>query len=243
MGEVIVLEHTPCETPGTIGDAVIGARIDIRTVRAYAGDPVPDSPDSAAGLIVMGGPMGVYEQDRFPFLRDELHLIERTLAAGVPVLGVCLGSQLLATALGAPVRKGLRKEIGWHRVFLEPVSAGDPLFREAPLEFDSLHWHGDVFELPAGAVRLARSHLTECQAFRHGEHAYGILFHMEVTSATISCMIEAFGDELREEGIDAGELTRRTETEIAGLQSVGAKVFGNWVQKVTAHHSAAHAGH
>jgi GMP synthase (glutamine-hydrolysing) len=126
----------------------------------------------AAGLIVMGGPMGVYEEARFPFLRRERNLIERALADRVPVLGICLGSQLLASALGAPVRKGLRKEIGWHPVYLEDAAGDDPLFRETPVEFDAFHWHGDVFDLPTGAVRLAHSSLTEYQAFRYGENAY-----------------------------------------------------------------------
>jgi GMP synthase (glutamine-hydrolysing) len=234
VSEVMVLQHAPCETPGTIGDALSGAHIEVRSVRTYAGDPVPNSLGSAAGLIVMGGPMGVYEQDRFPFLRHELDLIERTLADGAPILGVCLGSQLLATALSATVRRGLRKEIGWHRVFLEPAAASDPLFREAPLEFDAFHWHGDVFDLPAGAVGLARSSLTQCQGFQFGGHAYGILFRMEVTATTISGMIDLFGDELREEGIDSSELAGRTESHLTSLQSVGAGVFGNWVQRLVA---------
>lgn len=227
--KVIALQHTSCETPGTIEDALTGAQIEVRTVRIYAGETVPRSLDSAAGLVVMGGPMGVYEHDRFPFLRDELRLIEQALKDSVPVLGVCLGSQLLANALGAPVRKGPRKEIGWHRVFLEATAVYDALFRSAPLEFDAFHWHGDVFDLPVGAVRLARSSLTECQAFRHGADAYGILFHLEVTPATISGMIEDFTEELQEEGIDGAELAGKTASYLAGLRMVGATVWENWV--------------
>jgi len=230
VSELIVLLHAPCETPGTIGNAIAASNMEVRSVRTYAGEPVPASLGSAAGLIVMGGPMGVYEEVRFPFLRHELHLIEQALTEGVPVLGVCLGSQLLAAALGAPVRQGLHKEIGWHRVFLEPEAAGDPLFGEAPPEFDAFHWHGDVFDLPAGSVQLARSSLTECQAFRYGENAWGILFHMEVTPATISGMIDTFSDELGAEGIDACDLASRTGSGIAGIREPAAKVFDNWVR-------------
>jgi GMP synthase (glutamine-hydrolysing) len=146
--EVIALQHTACETLGTIEDALIGAQIDVHSVRIHAGEPVPSSLDSAAGLVVMGGPMGVYEHDRFPFLRRELRLIEQALTDGVPVLGVCLASQLLANVLGAPVRKGSRKEIGWHRVFLESATGNDALFHSALPEFGAFRWHGDVFDLP-----------------------------------------------------------------------------------------------
>jgi GMP synthase (glutamine-hydrolysing) len=238
MNEVIVLQHAACETLGSIEDAIAASRTHIRCVRTYAGDQVPASMGSAGGLIVMGGPMGVYEEARFPFLRHELRLIEQALAAGVPVLGICLGSQLLATALGASVRKGLRKEIGWHRVYLEPAASADPLFREAPIEFDAFHWHGDVFDLPANSVRLARSSLTECQAFRYGQNVYGILFHMEVTPDTIAGMINTFSDELQDEGIDAAALASKTATGIAGLQQTGPKIFDNWMRQSTVSNSS-----
>ncbi|HEY3741859.1 MAG TPA: type 1 glutamine amidotransferase, partial [Bryobacteraceae bacterium] len=227
--EIIALQHTPFETVGTIGDAVVQVGLKVRPVRVYDGEPVPSCLASAAGLIIMGGPMGVYEQDRLPFLRDELHLIEKALADDVPVLGICLGSQLLATALGSSVRKGKRKELGWHRVFLDPSAAADPLFRDAPPEFTGFHWHGDIFDLPPGTVQLARTFATECQAFRHGRNSYGILFHPEVTTGIVSAMIEAFDHEIREEGIDAAQLALDTRTHLESFQTIGAALWKNWV--------------
>ena len=194
---------------------------------------MPESVHSAAGLVVMGGPMGVYEQDRYPFLRQELRLIERTAADKVPVLGVCLGSQLLAAALGAQVRKGPRKEIGWHRVFLESTALSDPVMGAAPAEFDTFHWHGDIFDLPTGAVRLARSDLTECQAFRYSDNVYGILFHMELTRDMILTWIDAFASELKEERIGEEELRAGFDSVLPKSQAVGRRVFQNWAQILT----------
>jgi len=144
------------------------------------------------------------------------------------VLGICLGSQLLAATLGADVRKGPKKEIGWHRVSMEPAAAADSLFRSVPPSFEAFHWHGDIFDLPSGAVHIARSSLTECQAFRYGERVYGILFHIEVTPVTVAGMIEAFAGELGEEGIDGSRLARESEAKIRALGKIGATVFNRF---------------
>lgn len=176
MKEIILLQHADCEGPGTIGDVLDAADFRIRTVRGDRGDQVPQDLGNASGLVVMGGPMGVYEYDRYPFLRSEMRLIEKTVYGGLPVLGVCLGSQLLAAALGAKVEKGPRKEIGWYPVSLLPDASSDRLFGDLPNDFEGFHWHGDIFGVPDGATALARSELTACQAFRF-DQAYGILFH------------------------------------------------------------------
>jgi GMP synthase (glutamine-hydrolysing) len=120
--------------------------------------------------------MGVYDAPRYPFLSAEMRLIEDALRRDKAVLGVCLGSQLLAAALGAQVVKGRQKEIGWHPVNLSPDAVSDPVWYQVAPSFMALHWHGDVFNLPAGAISLASSALTEYQAFRYGRSTYGFLF-------------------------------------------------------------------
>ena len=153
------------------------------------------------------------------------------MKANLPVIGICLGSQLLAAALGAPVRPGPRKEIGWYPIYLEPAASADTLFADAPSQFEGFHWHGDIFDLPKGATRLAHSDLTECQAFRYGS-AHGLLFHMEVTQASITGMAQAFPEELAQAGGSAESLAAGTKRHLERLQSIGATVFRRWVDTV-----------
>ncbi|MBM3860355.1 MAG: type 1 glutamine amidotransferase [Verrucomicrobia bacterium] len=223
---LIVLQHAACETPGIIADALKGCKL--QTIRSYDGEPVPKELGRAAGLIVMGGPQSVYEKDKFPYLLDELHLIENALHNSKPVLGVCLGSQLLASVLGAPVTKGKQKEIGWHEVTLDFEARRDALFNHLPHAFMALHWHGDVFELPRSAVLLASSALTPHQAFRHGFHAYGLLFHMEMSRKQIAEMTVTFADELQAAGGDAQTLLNEADRHLKLLQEIGATVFERW---------------
>jgi GMP synthase (glutamine-hydrolysing) len=201
----------------------------------HEGDAVPTSIGEHTGLVVMGGPMSVYEDDRYPHLHSERKLIESALEKRVPTLGVCLGSQLLASALGATVQPGRQKEIGWYPVSLEPGAKDDALFGAAPRSFIPLHWHGDVFDLPSGAVGLARSALTRCQAFSFGGFAYGLLFHLEVTSEQLSDMTTTFGDELAAAGVAPRELLSGWSAHGTMLEAVGEMVFGLWMDLVKAY--------
>jgi GMP synthase (glutamine-hydrolysing) len=223
---LIVLQHAAPETPGLIADALNECKL--RTIHSYDGEPVPKELGDAAGLIVMGGPQSVDEQEKFPYLLDELCLIENALRTGKPVLGVCLGSQLLATALGARVHPGKQKEIGWHEVTLAPEARRDVLFNHLPHTFTALHWHGDIFELPRSAVSLASSAMTPHQAFRHGFHAYGLLFHLEMIREQITGMTAAFAGELKTAVVPARVILDEADAHLKPLQEIGLQVFKRW---------------
>ncbi len=232
MSTVLVLQHNECEGLGTIADALQGEKIAARHIKTYQGQPVPEEMGEAAGLIIMGGPMGVYEEQRYPFLREEMRLIEDSLRQDRPVLGVCLGSQLLASALGAVVTKGRRKEIGWAPVRLSDTALTDRLWSGLEQSFVAYHWHGDVFDLPPDSVPLASSDLTACQAFRHGRTAYGFLFHMEVTGEIVRNMVAAFADELLEAGLEGAAILQESQLRLPQLRGVGDTVFRRWAALV-----------
>ena len=232
MAQIWVMQHVHCEDLGIIAQVLQSFGLAPRYVQTFAGQPVPQKMKAAAGLIVMGGPMGVYEHTRHPFLLDEMRLIEQALKEEKPVLGICLGSQLLAAALGADVKRAPSREIGWHRVELTGAGQADRLCQGMDREFVGYHWHGDVFDLPAGATCLAASEQTPCQAFSSGAGAYGFLFHMEITQKTVQDMVSNFADELREEQLDGQEILAQADEFLPALQHQGWAAFQNWAALV-----------
>lgn len=167
------------------------AGLPMQVVRLDDGDPLPD-PHAVAGVVVMGGAMGVHDVDEFPWLEAERRWIARTVDTGVPVLGVCLGAQQLAAALGATVTTGPAPEIGVGEVELTDVGRVDPVLGPEGDRVAVIHWHGDTFDIPDGAVRLAKGDRYANQAFRYGDTAYGLQFHVEVDEA----MADAWAPEL-----------------------------------------------
>jgi len=149
-------------------------------VKLYAGELLPGDPAGYAAVISMGGPMNVYEDDKYPFLAAEAGFLRMAIDRGIPVLGICLGAQMIARVCGAVVTKSPVKEVGWCMVSLTEAGARDPFFDGLPSELEVLQWHEDMFHIPEGGVLLASS--TDCphQAFRYGS-AYGLQFHVEVT--------------------------------------------------------------
>ncbi|WP_066628480.1 glutamine amidotransferase-related protein [Labilibacter marinus] len=186
------IQHVPFEGLGNIEEWVINNNHALTCTRQFNSDALPKL-DSIDMLIVMGGPMGVYDTDEYSWLAEELQFIKLAIEADKAVLGICLGSQFMAAAMGAKVYPGPLKEIGWFPVTL--------LNEENPIHFTSstptvFHWHGDTFELPAQAQHLASTNEVTSQAFSIGTKAIGLQFHLEQTEATIQDMVKNCGHEL-----------------------------------------------
>jgi GMP synthase-like glutamine amidotransferase len=175
----IVVQHTPTEGPGLLAGVMDEAQAAVEVVRLDLGHRLP-APTAVAGAVVMGGPMGVHDSADFPWLEDERTWLTAAVAAGLPVLGVCLGSQLVAAALGAEVTTGETPEIGVGRVALNADGRADPVLGPEGDGLPVVHWHGDTFAIPEGAVHLASSDRYRNQAFRYGDRVYGLQFHLEV---------------------------------------------------------------
>ncbi|MFF7655269.1 type 1 glutamine amidotransferase [Streptomyces sp. NPDC007983] len=165
--DVLVVQHLPHEGSYAIGTVLEAAGLPVRSCRTWAGGPVPESPDGLAALVVMGGPMAAYDDSpAFTTRTAELTLLRAALEAEVPVLGVCLGAQLLAVAAGGVARPGGGQQIGWGAVRTTPAASADPMFVAAPEHLRVLHWHGDTMDLPADATLLASCDRYPVQAFR-----------------------------------------------------------------------------
>lgn len=217
----VVLQHVAWEGSGVIARVAqqYGYDVDIR--RLDRGEDLPDA-EGVDGLVLMGGPMGAYEEVRYPFLRQECDLLEAVARRGDPVLGVCLGAQLLARALGAKVFRGDEAEIGFGEIELTPAGEEDPLFAGESHILPVFHWHGDTFTLPEGAALLASSAMYLHQAFRFGSMAYGFQFHVEPDSETWA----AWRDHLPKGLVDESEGKKKA------IEMVGDRIIARFFEKV-----------
>lgn len=238
MKKLYVFQHVPHEGLGSF-EAVFRARdVATRTFCSWREDLSSVRLDSdCRGLVVMGGPMSANDAERLPFIREELRLIEAALRAELPFLGVCLGSQLLAKALGMRVYRGERKEIGWYPLWIRPEAQGDALLGGFPPRLEMFQWHGETFDLPAGAKLLASSELYLNQAFRYGERAYGFQFHAEMSPEMIADWYREGRDEIAAAGLegrwrDSDALTARHFPVLNRCAELAARGFVSLLESV-----------
>ena len=227
MSEVLIIQHQAGEGPGTIEEELLGAGHKVRKVRVDEGDKVPSEVGSLSGLVVMGGSMGVGDQGKLSHLKDEIALLKQFIVAEKPVLGICLGAQLLASALGAEVVAG-EKEIGWLPVRKMPDAFKDPVLRRLPENFPALLWHGDHFPLPKGAVHLLSTDKCGCAAFRHGKKAYGLVPHLEMTAAMVDEMVAGSRKELVAAGVEAGQILEDTSEHAEPAEELARVMWRAW---------------
>lgn len=226
-----VLQHVSFETPGYLADMIRERGYSLGTVALYNGEPLPAVGDFD-GLIVMGGPMSVHDEAEFPWLAAEKGLIADAIRAGKKVLGICLGAQLIAAACGARVYRSAVKEIGWWPVKGVRAEGGERMEGRAENEMGmvAFHWHGETFDLPAGAELLASTEVCVNQAFRLGEKILGIQFHPEVTGEIIRGMVELEGWELEVAGAPEGRYVQGADEILAGVGKFAAGAWTEWLR-------------
>ncbi len=226
----LVVENAADDPAGPLGDWLTDAGLTVDVVRPYAGDPLPVGLDAVDALVVLGGAMAAYDEDSVAWLAPLKGLLREAVGTGLPVLAICLGAQLLADATGGRVGPaGDQTEIGPGLVAKRDDAVADPLFGPLPFTPDVLQWHHDaVTELPPGALLLAASPRCVNQAFRIGERAWGVQFHIETTPDVVRGWATAEAGYLADNGIDLEKLLAQVEATHPDLQEVWAPVVGRF---------------
>ncbi|MBN1344213.1 MAG: type 1 glutamine amidotransferase [Phycisphaerae bacterium] len=196
--KALIIVHVSCEGPGLFKPVLEQRGVDVDIIDVEQGHALPDSLDGTDMLVVMGGPMNAYQEDKYPYLRQEDVLLREAISRDVPVMGVCLGSQLLAKAAGAKVYRGPVREFAWSDVTLTPAGRRDPLFDGIDSTMFVFQWHGDTFDVPSEAELIATSPVVPNQAIRVGRRAYGLQFHIELDRR----LLDLWMDVAPGEGID-----------------------------------------
>jgi GMP synthase (glutamine-hydrolysing) len=230
---VLVLQHIACEPPGVFEDVLLERGATLRRIELDEGEPLPPSLDGIDAIVAMGGPMSVNDEADHPWLVAEKALIARAVRDGVPFWGSCLGVQLLASSLGARVRRGLAAEVGVLPVYATPEAAADRVFSGLAWPRPTLQWHQDTFDLPEGATLLATSPEYPHQAFRVGRAAYGVQFHIEVDEAMadewarVPTYVASADAVLGPGGLD--RLLTEFRASMSEMQADGRVLFSRWV--------------
>jgi len=229
----LIIKHVDIEGPGLIEYFLNQKRIPYQILSLDSDARLPKL-EGFTHVVILGGPMNVYEEDHYPFLREEDLFIKEAIQRGKFVLGICLGAQLIAKALGAKVFKASLKEIGWYDIYLTMIGSKDPLFSNLPKTFPVFQWHGDTFEIPKGGKLIATSTSVPHQAFRYGDNAYGLQFHLEVTEKMIKEWMETYEEENKDaqaSPFSKAEILTETEIKIETYTGRGISFLTNFFRQ------------
>ncbi len=232
--KALVFQHVGHESAGFFGDLMLSTGFEVQTIDFEAGDSFPKNTGGYDVLVIMGGPMNVYEDDKYPHLDSEIRFAAEFIKNGGAVMGICLGAQIVAAALGARVLAGAEKEIGWHDIRMTDEAAADPLFSLFAKKEKVFQWHGDTFEIPRGAVSLAFSDAFPNQAFRYGRRAYALQFHLETDEKMIRDWLarEENKKEIDVAGVSEAEIERGMGVYGDGMRRLAGSVFGAFLKLV-----------
>ena len=229
----LIIEHVDIEGPGLIEDFLTQQEIPYQIIDLNPDIRLP-KPQDFTHVVILGGLMNVYEEDPYPFLREEDLFIKEAIRRGKTILGICLGAQLIAKALGAKIFKAPAKEIGWYDVSLTKIGSNDPLFSNFPKTFPVFQWHEDTFDIPKAGKLIATACPISHQAFRYGENVYGLQFHLEVTEAMIREWMETFEEDsgnLHPFSFSKAKILTETEIKIETCTRRGMTFLENFFTK------------
>jgi GMP synthase (glutamine-hydrolysing) len=230
MKNAIAIRHVAFEDAGTLAGILADRGMDLTYLEAGVDDLSPAK--DADLLVVLGGPIGIYEIDRYPFIKGELATIEAAVKKNVPVIGICLGCQALAAVLAARVYPGKRKELGWDEMTLTPEGKASPLGVIEGVRV--LNWHGDTFDLPQGATRLASSTITPNQAFTYGPNVLALQFHVELPERDLEKWLIGHTLELSNSKVDLGQMRAHTARYAPAANEASRTLFNAWLDSLSA---------
>ena len=234
MKKILVLQNVGCEGLGTLKAAIENRGMECHYIHLYNNDKTPQNLDAYSALIVLGGPMNVYETEKYPFLIDEERLVREAISKSIAVLGLCLGAQLIAKTAGARVFAGRKKEIGWYPVSLTNDALDDTLFTGFKKDMTVFQWHGDTFDVPSGAKRMAASELFPNQAFKLSEKIIALQFHLEVTEEAVYQWMQEYQEELNglKGSIDPEKIRIETKEKIESLKILAQQFYDNFFKLI-----------
>ncbi len=228
-----MFQNEECEHLGVFSKILNENNISYQYIKLYEEEEIPNLNDYSA-IIILGGPMNVYEERKYPFLKKENSSIKEALKINKPMLGICLGAQIIARAAGAKVYPAKRKEIGWFTLNLTTGGIENDVFRGLERQFTVFQWHGDTFDIPSGSIKLAKSNLFPNQAFSIGKTIYALQFHLEVTKKMILEWVNRYEDELvtLKEEVDPDEMLKSSEHHIQPLNNHAFLLFSNFLHLI-----------